>query len=254
MAIESDGYSEYLSGDFIINENSEGKVSTVDLKYNLGSESITIATLSDIIVVETDSKLDATFEILLNIPTDADFVSCNSLSGNFSVDKEEPLEASKTAIEGSNHAMLIKTWEFISIIDSDYPDENEVALIKEEYCFDYDGIYDEATDTYPLIENCSPPTSVSLTFSTYGTYTVMFAGGSDGTIVEEMDTWEWFDDSQTELSIGDDAEYDDFTPIVIETLTDDSLIMSISFEAYIDEVFPEYSEPAYTVTYNLSSQ
>jgi hypothetical protein len=257
MAIESDGYSEYLSGDFIINENSEGKVSTVDLKYNLGSELITIATLSDIIVVETDSKLDATFEILLNIPADADFVSCNSLSGNFSVDKEEPMGASETAIEGSNHAMLINTWEFISIIDSDYPDDNEVALIKEEYCFDYGGVYDEATDTYPLIENCSPPTSISLTFSTYGTYTVMYEGGSDGTIVE-VDTWQWIDDSQTKLSIGDDSEYEyeEYTspPIIIETLTDDSLIMSTFYEAYIDTEYPEYSQPAYTVTYILSSQ
>ena len=153
--------------------------------------------------------------------------------------------------------MLIKTWEFISVIDSDYPDENEVALIKEEYCTDYEEIYDEATRTYEYvefqIENCSPPTSVSLTFSTYGTYTVMTAGSSDGTIVEEMDTWEWIDDSQTQISIGDDG-YDDFTPIVIETLTDDSLIMSMSFEAYIDPEYPEYSEPAYTVTYILSSQ
>ena len=258
MAIESDGYSEYLSGDFIINENSEGKVSTVDLKYNLGSESIIIATLSNIIVVETDSKLDATFEILLNIPADADFVSCNSLSGNFSVDKEEPMGASETAIEGSNHAMLINTWEFISIIDSDYPDENGIVLIKEEYCFDYGGVYDEATDTYPLIENCSPPTSISLTFSTYGTYTVMYEGGSDGTIVEEVDTWQWIDDSQTKLSIGDDSEYEyeEYTspPIIIETLTDDSLIMSTFYEAYIDTEYPEYSQPAYTVTYILSSQ
>ena len=247
MAIESDGYSEYLSGDFIINENSEGKVSTVDLKYNLGSESITIATLSDIIVVETDSKLDATFEILLNIPADADFVSCNSLSGNFTVAKEEPMEASETAIEGSNHAMLIKTWEFNSLIDSDYPDDNEIDFIKEDYCINYDS-YDEATDTFSLIENCSPPTSVLLTFSTYGTYTFMFEGGSDGTTIEEVDTWEWLDDSQTKISIGEDSEYDyeDYTspPLIIETLTDDSLIMSISYD----------SEPAYTVTYILSSQ
>ena len=258
MAIESDGYSEYLSGDFIINENSEGKVSTVDLKYNLGSESITIATLSDIIVVETDSKLDATFEILLNIPADADFVSCNSLSGNFSVEKEEPMEASETAIEGSNHAMLIKTWEFNSLIDSDYPDDNEIDFIKEDYCINYEGVYDEATDTYPLIENCSPPTSILLTFSTYGTYTFMFEGGSDGTTIEEVDTWEWLDDSQTKISLGEDPEYEneDYTspPLIIETLTDDSLIMSIFYEAYIDEQNPDYSQPAYTVTYNLSSQ
>ena len=253
MAIESDGYKEYLSGDFIVNENSEGKVSTVDLKYNLGSELITIATLTDIIVVETDSKLDATFEILLNIPADADFVSCNSLSGNFSVDKEEPLEASKTAIEGSNHAMLIKTWEFNSIIDSDYPEYNEIAIIKEEYCFNYDGVYDEATDTYPLIENCIPPTSVTLTFSTYGTYSFTVKGGTEPTYTE-FDTWQWSDDSQTEFIFGIDEEFEDEDPIKIETLTDGSLIMTQSTEAYTDPEYPEYSEPAYTYTYILSYQ
>ena len=51
--------------------------------------------------------------------------------------------------------MLIKTWEFNSLIDSDYPDDNQIALIKEEYCINYDS-YDEATDTFStsLIENC----------------------------------------------------------------------------------------------------
>ena len=86
----------------------------------------------------------------------------------------------------------------------------------------------------------------------------MFEGGSDGTTIEEVDTWEWLDDSQTKISIGEDPEYEneDYTspPLIIETLTDDSLIMSISYDAYIDTEYPEYSEPAYTVTYILSSQ
>ena len=95
MAIDSDGRTEYLGGVYVVNENSDNKVTSVELKFTLGSKEITIATLTDIVVVETNSKLDATFEILLNFPEDADFAPCNSLSGSVSVDKEEPLEASK---------------------------------------------------------------------------------------------------------------------------------------------------------------
>ena len=95
MAIDSDGRTEYLGGVYVVNENSDNKVTSVELKFTLDSKEITIATLTDIVVVETNSKLDATFEILLNFPEDADFAPCNSLSGSVSVDKEEPLEASK---------------------------------------------------------------------------------------------------------------------------------------------------------------
>lgn len=92
MAIISDDRTEYLSGDYVINENSDKKVTSVDLKLKLGLEEITIATLTDIIVVKTGSNLDATWNISLNFPDDADFASCNSLSGIFSVEKAEPLE------------------------------------------------------------------------------------------------------------------------------------------------------------------
>ena len=251
MSIISDGNTEHLSGNYVINENSEGKVTSVDLKFFIGLEEITIANLTDIIVVENGSNLDATFNISLNFPDDADFTPCNSLSGNVSVDKEEPMGASETAIEGSNHAMLIKTWEIVSWIDSIYPDENQVDLItSEEYCFNYDGVYDEATDTYPLRENCSPPTILSLSFSTYGTFTLMFEGGSDGKVVAEADTWEWSDDSQTNMLIGDGV-YDPWI-LTIETLTNDSLIVSSYYEAYINTEYPEYNEPAYTETIILS--
>ena len=152
----------------------------------------------------------------------------------------------------------LKSSHFNSLIDSDYPDDNEIALIKEEYCINYDGVYDEATDTYPIIENCSPPTSILLTFSTYGTYTTMFEGGSDGTIIEEVDKWEWLDDSQTKISIGEDSEYEyeDYTSpsLTIETLTDDSLIMTITYPAYIDADYPEYNSPAVTDTFTLSAR
>ena len=263
MAIESYGYSEYLSGDYVINENSDSKVTSVDLKFNLGLEEITIATLTDIIVVETGSKLDATFKISLNIPEDADFASCNSLSGSVSVDKDEPLEASSSATADTNHAKLIKTWNFDSYFNSEDPNVNNIPLILQEVCLDYEYTVDDIIET--PIPNCTAPTNLSITFSTYGTYTFFYSGGSDGILVEEVETWNWLNENQTEIVIGDNVDYDnnqdgvidslDADPyLTIQSITDDSLIMTITYEAYIDADYPEYNSPAVTNTYTLSAR
>ena len=263
MAIESDGYSEYLSGDYVINENSDSKVTSVDLKFNLGLEEITIASLTDIIVVETGSKLDATFKISLNIPEDADFASCNSLSGSVSVDKDEPLEASSSATADTNHAKLIKTWNFDSYFNSEDPNVNNIPLILQEVCLDYEYTVDDIIET--PIPNCTAPTNLSITFSTYGTYTFFYSGGSDGTLVEEVETWNWLNENQTEIVLGDNVDYDanqdgvidslDAEPyLTIQSITDDSLIMTITYEAYIDADYPEYNSPAVTDTYTLSAR
>ena len=269
MAIESDSYSEYLSGDYVINENSDSKVTSVDLKFNLGLEEITIATLTDIIVVETGSKLDATFKISLNIPEDADFASCNSLSGSLSVDKDEPLEASSSATADTNHAKLIKTWNFDSYFNSEDPNVNNIPLILQEGCLDYEYTYNPDTNEDVIIEtpipNCTAPTNMSITFSTYGTYTFFYSGGSDGILVEEVETWNWLNENQTEIVLGDDVDYDanqdgvidslDAEPyLTIQSITDDSLIMTITYEAYIDADYPEYNSPAVTDTYTLSAR
>ena len=269
MAIDSDGYSEYLSGDYVINENSDSKVTSVDLKFNLGLEEITIATLTDIIVVETGSKLDATFKISLNIPEDADFASCNSLSGSVSVDKDEPLEASSSATADTNHAKLIKTWNFDSYFDSEDPNVNQIPLILQEGCLDYEYTYNPDTNEDVIIEtpipNCTAPTNMSITFSTYGTYTFFFSGGSDGILVEEVETWNWLNENQTEIVLGDDVDYDanqdgvidslDAEPyLTIQSITDDSLIMTITYPAYIDADYPEYNSPAVTDTFTLSAR
>lgn len=263
MAIESDSYSEYLSGDYVINENSDSKVTSVDLKFNLGLEEITIASLTDIIVVETGSKLDATFKISLNIPEDADFASCNSLSGSVSVDKDEPLEASSSATADTNHAKLIKTWNFDSYFNSEDPNVNNIPLILQEVCLDYEYTVDDIIET--PIPNCTAPTNLSITFSTYGTYTFFYSGGSDGTLVEEVETWNWLNENQTEIVLGDNVDYDanqdgvidslDAEPyLTIQSITDDSLIMTITYEAYIDADYPEYNSPAVTDTYTLSAR
>ena len=238
MAIDSDGRTEYLGGVYVVNENSDNKVTSVELKFTLDSKEITIATLTDIVVVETNSKFDATFEILLNFPEDADFAPCNSLSGSVSVDKEEPLEASSSGTSDTNHGKLIKTWNFVSIINSRFPDINRADEIKAEVCievivYSYDNVTQEESEVVTLRPNCIQPTNLSVSFSTYGTYTTYYEGGSDGIKIMEVNNWDW-NENQTKILISPSDEYGDGTTLVISSITDDSLILS---ETSDDEVF-----------------
>ena len=290
MAIISDDRTEYLSGDYVINENSDKKVTSVDLKLKLSLEEITIATLTDIIVVKTGSNLDATFNISLNFPDDADFASCNSLSGSVSVEKAEPLEANNFATSDSFHTKLIKTWNFDSYVERDYDKmnndpaiggwyyddnsslqndcnclngmdyetwddqfwtENLVPSILEEFCLDSERI--SPTNKEIVIPNCTAPTKMSITFSTYGTYTFFYSGGSDGIVIDEIDSWNYLNESTyTESDDSDDFyetfaivigdfnllysnEYDDRTKLRyfgIESLTDDTLEIRFSDDYY----------------------
>ena len=285
MAIISDDRTEYLSGDYVINENSDKKVTSVDLKLKLSLEEITIATLTDIIVVKTGSNLDATFNISLNFPDDADFASCNSLSGSVSVEKAEPLEANNFATSDSFHTKLIKTWNFDSYVERDYDKmnndpaiggwyyddnsslqndcnclngmdyetwddqfwtENLVPSILEEFCLDSERI--SPTNKEIVIPNCTAPTKMSITFSTYGTYTFFYSGGSDGIVIDEIDSWNYLNESTyTESDDSDDFyetfaivigdisllysnDYDDYSKLRyfgIESLTDDTLEIRI---------------------------
>ena len=285
MAIISDDRTEYLSGDYVINENSDKKVTSVDLKLKLSLEEITIATLTDIIVVKTGSNLDATFNISLNFPDDADFASCNSLSGSVSVEKAEPLEANNFATSDSFHTKLIKTWNFDSYVERDYDKmnndpaiggwyyddnsslqndcnclngmdyetwddqfwtENLVPSILEEFCLDSERI--SPTNKEIVIPNCTAPTKMSITFSTYGTYTFFYSGGSDGIVIDEIDSWNYANESTYTESDDPDDFYETFAIVIrdfnllftndldeysklrffnIESLTDDTLKIRI---------------------------
>ena len=242
MAIISDDRTEYLSGDYVINENSDKKVTSVDLKLKLSLEEITIATLTDIIVVKTGSNLDATFNISLNFPDDADFASCNSLSGSVSVEKAEPLEANNFATSDSFHTKLIKTWNFDSYVERDtdgdgigdssdtdndedalngvdyetwydqFWTENLVPSILEEFCLDSERI--SPTNKEIVIPNCTAPTKMSITFSTYGTYTFFYSGGSDGIVIDEIDSWNYANESTYTESDDPDDFYETFGIVI----------------------------------------
>ena len=229
-------------GSYVMNEDSSGNVSSVSLNFSLGTSEITIATLTNIVVVEEGDNISATFTVDLSIPDDADFSICNSLDGDYNdVGKEEPMEASTNAVEGSNHEMLVNNeWTLVSVVENG----KDVGLGDiDEYCLDDDASYEIGQDVY--IEGCTPPTSIILSFSAFGSYTFVFLGGSRGTIVQS-DSWSWSDDTQTGFYSGEDEGEEPEDLIEIISVTNTSAVFESNFEDIAEEGVSEVFNIVYT--------
>ncbi len=126
MALIVDGYSVVAFGTYDMNEDASGNVSSVDLNFNLGTLEVTIATLTNIVVVANGDNLSATFSVELNIPDEADFDACNALEGDYFAAKDDPMEGSESATADTNHAKIIKSWTLVSSV---YDGENQTSMI-----------------------------------------------------------------------------------------------------------------------------
>ena len=126
MALIVDGYRVVAFGTYDMNEDTSGNVSSVDLNFNLGTLEVTIATLTNIVVVANGDNLSATFSVELNIPDEADFDACNALEGDYFAAKDDPMEGSESATADTNHAKIIKSWTLVSSV---YDGENQTSMI-----------------------------------------------------------------------------------------------------------------------------
>ena len=198
-------------GAYVLNEDAAGNVSSVELKFNLGASDITIATLTNIVVVESNDDLSATFDVVLSIPEEADFDACNTLQGEYTAEKEEPMTESVGAAADSNHAKLIKTWQIASVT---FDGVDLLSEFLEEPCLTEDANGEDA-----LIEGCSKANSVSLSFSAFGTYSLVWIGSSEGTYVE-TDSWYWVGTDFTSFFTGNSEDPEDGGVIEIISLTD----------------------------------
>lgn len=102
----------------------------------------------------------------------------------------------------------------------------------ENIVYSYDDDTQEESEVVTYRPNCIQPTNLSVSFSTYGTYTTYYEGGSDGIKIMEVNNWDW-NENQTKILISQSDEVDE-TTLVISSITDDSLILS---ETSDDEVF-----------------
>ena len=107
MALIVDGDRKVTFGTYDMNEDASGNVTSVDLNFNLGTSEVTIATLTNIVVVAIGDNLYATFSVELNIPDEADFDACNALQGDYPAAKDDPMEGSESATADTNHAKII---------------------------------------------------------------------------------------------------------------------------------------------------
>lgn len=211
---------EAVFGTYELNTDANGFVTSVDL--NLEMSDTTIASLTNIVVTETNEVLNATFTIELNIPEDSEYMICNNLEGDYSTNKGDPMDESDPSDTDSNHAKLISTWTFVLMTEDGVDVSNQWY---ENPCYDYEDNYGEEIH----IEGCTPSTEIKLTFSAYGTYTFVFYGSSNGTKAI-TEPWSWADETQTSFYVGDGDGI-----INIDTLTDMEVIFSSNQEDYEDE-------------------
>lgn len=242
MALILDEETVSAFGSYVLNEDSEGNVNSVDLNYNIGGADIVIATLTDISVTMTGLDLFATFTVDLDIPEAAAFDSCNSLDGTWDSTKQDPMPQSYAAAESSSstnsstttapntyidpdaHVLLINnSWELKTVTT------DGITLSAEDFLYD-DGEPDEVfcDENY---ENCSPPTSVNIQFSAYGSYNFVFLGSFYGPQVEPG-LWSWIDEPGSKMFYvyGSDDDPEDYQIISINVLTEYELIVTVDSE------------------------
>ena len=197
MSLVIEGETITAFGAYVLNEDAAGNVSSVELKFNLGASDITIATLTNIVVVQSDDDLSATFDVVLSIPEEADFDACNTLQGEYTAEKEEPMAESVGAAADSIHAKLIKTWMLAS---ATMDGQDQMSETLGEPCS-----YEDDNGEDALIEGCSNANSLFISFSAFGTYSLVWVGSNQGTYAD-ADSWRWIGSDYTSFYTGNQED------------------------------------------------
>ena len=199
--LDAESDTQMVFGPYVVNETTEGTVTSVDLMYDAGDSEIKVAVLTNIVVTDNAAgdELSATFDVVLTLP--AALQSCeSSLPGSVASIKDEPVEEAKTATAVSNHAKLIGEWDLVSYYASDMS-----GSIYDNFCYDEIEVYN-ADGSYSYeevsIEGCVAPTAAIVNFSNFGTYSLTWIG-EDGTPLDvEVDGWKWKDSDQNAIIFG----------------------------------------------------
>ena len=224
IAIDVAGYDDYAIayGTYVLTEGSDGNVASVDLYETINGTSYKIATLTDIVVTESGNELNASFEVVFNIPDDYEDWPCGaSLSGDYTASKEEPVSGAENATEDSNFAKLVNTWSAVAYTNSQGA---TLSDIYNYYCID-----EETGEEY---EDCDTPASIEVSFSAYGSYIFTTADSSGETIEVYVDSWEFNNADQTEILV--DGE----EVLTIDELTNTRFVVTLT-EVYEGETFTE---------------
>lgn len=203
--LPEDGETGRLFGEYVLNEDSDGEVESVDLMFDLGATSMRVARLTNIVVSESADVLNASFDVELTLPEALEVCEA-SLPGSVTAPKEEPVQEAESATAVSNHAKLIGEWRVVGL---DTSDGGTLEAIFQEFCTDYDEDGNEVT-----IEGCVTPASGIVNFSNFGTYSLTMLAENGNPISVEIEDWTW-DNDQTVLVLEYDGEADRYDLVEI---------------------------------------
>ena len=224
--LPEDGETGRLFGDYVLNEDSDGEVESVDLMFDVGATSMRVARLTNIVVTESADVLNASFDVELTLPEALEVCEA-SLPGSVTAPKEEPVQEAESATAVSNHAKLIGQWNVIGL---DSSDGVNLQMIFDQWCTDYDENGNEVQ-----IEGCTSPASGIINFSNFGTYSTTLLTADGNPVEVSIEDWTW-DNDQTVLVLEFDGEADRYD---IVELTETRLVFRGS---YFDEYENEAGE------------
>ncbi len=212
-----DGEKGTVFGPYTLNEAADGTVESVDLDFDAGISIVQIARITNIVVTESGGTINATFDIELTLP-EALEVCQASLPGSVTCEKEEPMDEATSSSAISNHAKLIGKWELTGFESSDGDTIEDVKS-----CHDGDG--DGTADGSGSDGECTDADRLFVTFSDFGTYSVV-ALAADGSVLNvEVSSWDWHNASQTKMKVyfSDPDSPDEYGIYDIVTLTETDL-------------------------------
>ena len=204
--LPEEGQTGRLFGNYVLNEDADGNVTSVDLMFDAGSTEIRVARLTNIVVTDSADVLSAAFDVELTLPEALEVCEA-SLPGSVTAPKEEPVNEAETASALSNHAKLIGQW---SVVGLDSSDGGTLETALANFCLDYN----EATQQEEPIDGCTPPTSGIVNFSNFGTYSLTMLSADGTPLSVQIEDWTW-DNDQTVLVLEMDGEADRYDLVEI---------------------------------------
>lgn len=204
--LPEEGETGRLFGNFVLNEDADGNVTSVDLMFDAGTTEIRVARLTNIVVTESADVLSAAFDVELTLPEALEVCEA-SLPGSVTAPKEEPVDEAETATALSNHAKLIGQW---SVVGLDSSDGGTLETALANFCLEYN----EQTQQEEPIDGCTPPASGIVNFSNFGTYSLTMLSADGTPLSVQIEDWTW-DNDQTVLVLEMDGEADRYDLVEI---------------------------------------
>lgn len=220
---DPNGESINIYGTYGFEEEND-KVVSVQLNTFMEGESVMVAEITDIVVVENNGVIDIafTFTFLVDL-INYDIPCSEDLNQDYSAEKEEPMEGTLEADENSNHYKAVGKYIATAYSDSDGWDLDRFL---NDSCIGYDYNFETGEEIEFTIEDCTPPDTVQLELSTFGTYLFMDLYQNTPLYIEQG-TWAFNEDGNS-ITVGGPDNY--FFVVDITELSESGMTMSITEE------------------------